>query len=98
MNPNLAPHARRSGRPTLDLDLARGPLAPLALSGAMSGLTPDQHEARPPTLHDQETLATWHISWHLGRYWFGPFCFDELADAVHYARQQHAHAVPEVDD
>ncbi|MDP4302794.1 hypothetical protein [Leptothrix discophora] len=96
MNPNLASHVRGTRRPTLDLE--RGPALARVLSGAAGDLTPAVHQARPPGMHDLETLATWHISWHLGRYWFGPFCFDDLADAVRYARQQQAHAVPEVDD
>lgn len=104
MHTHPARHGGGSGRLDLDLDpdpqraADGGPLHALALSGSVSGLTPDVHEARAPDLHDRETLVRWHIAWHMGRYWFGPFCFDDLADAVHYARQQRAHAVPESDE
>ncbi|MEY2653325.1 MAG: hypothetical protein RLZZ524_352 [Pseudomonadota bacterium] len=91
MNPNLASHVPGASRRALDLDLGHH-------VGIGTGLTPPVHEAHAPDLHELETLATWRISWHLDRYWFGPFCFDDLADAVRYARLQQAHAVPEVDD
>ncbi|MFL6674754.1 MAG: hypothetical protein ACJ8LG_15855 [Massilia sp.] len=41
-----------------------------------------------PTLDERAQMAAHHISYEGGRYRYGPYCYDSLADALNYAQRE----------